>query len=128
MEGGRAIERKVDLETMPLYVRAGAILPLGPVKQYVSQKVEQPLALRVFPGADGEFVLYEDDGSSFAYEKGQFSRIALHWNDKTRQLRASLVPGSRMLSETAREFEVELSTSGTKKAMRFTGAPAAAQF
>jgi alpha-glucosidase/alpha-D-xyloside xylohydrolase len=128
IEGGRQIERKVDLATMPLYVRSGAVLPLGPVKQYVSQPVDQPLAIRVFPGNDGDFVMYEDDGATFAYDRGQFARIAMHWNDKTRQLKLSLVPGSRMLGPAVREIEAELATGGGKKNLRFSGAPVMVQF
>ena len=126
-EGGRQIERKVDLATMPLYVRSGAILPLGPVKQYVSQPVDKPLAIRVYPGNDGDFVMYEDDGASFAYDRGQFTRIGMHWSDKTRQLKLSLVPGSRMLDAAVRQIEVELATGGGKKNVRFSGAPVVVQ-
>ena len=72
LEGGREITRPVDLETMPLYVRAGAIVPMGPVKQYTAEKVDGPLAVTVYPGADGAFLLYEDDGSSFNYRKGEW--------------------------------------------------------
>ena len=70
--GGREMERKVDLETLPFYVRAGAIVPIGPVKQYVDEKVDAPLELRIYPGSDGRFVLYDDDGVSFDYERGEF--------------------------------------------------------
>src|SRR5262249_11958401 len=61
-EGGREIDRPVDLATVPLYIRAGAILPMGPVRQYTGEEVDGPLSLRVYPGADGRFQLYEDDG------------------------------------------------------------------
>jgi len=76
-QGGREIERKVDLETMPLYVRAGAILPLGPVRQYAEEPVDAPLTLIVYPGADGASSLYEDDGKTFAYRKGEWMRIEM---------------------------------------------------
>jgi len=66
IEGGHELNRPVDLETMPLYVRAGAILPLGPVKQYVDESVAAPLEFTIYSGADGAFFLYEDDGRSFA--------------------------------------------------------------
>ena len=67
LEGGREIDRAVDLDTMPLHVRAGAILPLGPARQYVDEPVENTLSVVVFPGADGAFELYEDDGRTFEY-------------------------------------------------------------
>jgi alpha-glucosidase/alpha-D-xyloside xylohydrolase len=65
--GGLELSKPVDLATMPLYVRAGSIIPLGPVRQYVAEKVEGPLTLQVYPGANGAFTIYEDDGSTFDY-------------------------------------------------------------
>ncbi len=80
IEGGREIDRAVDLETMPLYVRAGAIVPLGPVKQYTAEAVDAPTTLRIYPGADGAFLLYDDDGKSFAYQRGDWMGIACRWD------------------------------------------------
>ena len=71
LEGGREISRNVDLETMPLYVRAGSILPLGPVKQFTGEKVEQPLSVSIYPGSDASFLLYEDDGSLLQLSQGR---------------------------------------------------------
>lgn len=127
IEGGRQIERKVDLATMPLYIRSGTILPLGPVKQYASQPADQPLTIRVYPGDDGQFVLYEDDGASFAYEGGQFLRLRMQWNDGSHRLTVSLAEGSRMFGPAVREMEVELATGGGKKRVRFIGAPVVVQ-
>jgi alpha-glucosidase (family GH31 glycosyl hydrolase) len=126
-EGGRQTERKVDLATLPLYVRAGAILPIGPARQYVSQPVDKPLTVRVYPGADGQFALYEDDGASFAYERGQFLRLDMQWNDRSRQLKLALAPGSRMFGPAVREIEVEMATGGGKKNVRFNGGPIVVQ-
>src|SRR5208282_4869904 len=70
--GGKEIARLVDLETMPLYVRAGAILPLDPVRQYTGEPVDQPTEIQVYPGADGGFLLYEDDGRSFNYRHDEW--------------------------------------------------------
>src|SRR5262249_22596877 len=83
---------------MPLYVRAGAILPFGPVKQYTSEKVDAPLEIKVYPGADGSFLLYEDDGGSFDYRKGEWTGIQMSWNDRRRTLGLRLAPGSKMLA------------------------------
>ena len=99
-EGGREITRSVDLETTPLFVRAGAILPLGPVKQYADEKRDQPLEIAVYPGADGSFLLYEDDGRSFNYRKGEWMGIQMAWNDARRTLGLHLATGSRMLFGT----------------------------
>jgi alpha-glucosidase (family GH31 glycosyl hydrolase) len=119
--GGTEISRKVDLETTPLYVRAGAILPLGPVKQYVSEKVNQPLSLTIYPGADGSFSLYEDDGSSFNYRKGEWMGIQMVWHDAQRVLRLSLANGSGMLPPLRRNIEVKLGQS--TRAVVFDGHP-----
>ena len=126
-DGGRQIERKVDLATLPLYVRAGAILPMGPTRQYVTQPVDKPLSVRIYPGADGQFFLYEDDGASFAYERGEFLRLQMQWNDRSRQLRLALAQGSRMFGSPVREMEIELSTGGGKKNVSFRGTPAVVQ-
>jgi alpha-glucosidase (family GH31 glycosyl hydrolase) len=85
-EGGREIERRVDLETTPIYVRAGAVVPMGPVKQYVEERVDGPLTVNVYPGADGSFFLYEDDGRSFNYRRGEWSGVEMKWNDARRTL------------------------------------------
>ncbi len=108
LHGGAEIQRAVDLETMPLYVRAGAILPLGPVKQYVSEKVDQPLSFSVYPGADSSFLLYEDDGRSFNYRQGEWMGLQMEWRDHQRKLHLSLVSGSRMLAPGGMPIEVKL--------------------
>ncbi len=107
-EGGHEISRDIDLETMPLYVRAGAILPLGPVKQYSSEKVDEPLSVTIYPGADGSFLLYEDDGKSFNYRKGDWMGIKMAWSDSRRVLSLHLAEGSRMLPPERRKIEVKL--------------------
>jgi alpha-glucosidase (family GH31 glycosyl hydrolase) len=121
MEGGREISRPVDLETMPLFVRAGSIVPLGPVKQYTGEKVDGPLAISIYPGADSSFLLYEDDGSSFNYRKGEWMGIQMTWNDASRTLRLQLAPGSRMLPPRARPITVQL--ADTTRAVTFEGKP-----
>ncbi|MFZ0333809.1 MAG: TIM-barrel domain-containing protein, partial [Candidatus Acidiferrales bacterium] len=106
--GGREITRDVDLETLPLYVRAGAILPLGPVKQHTGEKVDGPLSVTVYPGADGSFLLYEDDGKSFDYRKGEWMGIQMDWNDSRRVLRLHLALGSRMLPPLRRNIQIKV--------------------
>lgn len=107
-EGGRDITRAVDLETMPLYVRAGSILPLGPVKQYATENVEQPLSISIFPGADASFLLYEDDGTSFNYRRGEWMGVQMTWNEMRRELTLHLADGSRMMPPMRRNMEVKL--------------------
>ena len=111
VEGGREITRAVDLETIPLYVRAGAILPLGPVKQYVSEKSNEPLTVAVYPGADGSFLLYEDDGKSFNYRRGEWMGIDMSWNDRGRTLDLRLAKGSKMLPPTRRDIRFRLNSA-----------------
>jgi len=106
IEGGREITRSVDLEITPLYVRAGAILPLGPIKQFTDEKIDQPLSVSVYPGADGSFLLYEDDGKSFNYRKGEWIGTQMDWNDVRRVLTLRLATGSRMLAR--RKIDVKL--------------------
>jgi len=108
IEGGRVISREVDLETMPLYVRAGSILPVGPVKRYVDENVEEPLSIRIYPGSDAAFLLYEDDGRSFDYRKGEWMGVQLNWNEARRHLSLHLYKGSRMLPPWPRVFNVGL--------------------
>jgi len=108
VEGGREINRPVDLETIPLYVRAGSILPLGPVKQFTGEKVEQPLSICIYPGSDASFLLYEDDGISFNYRKGEWMGIQMDWQDANRTLTLRLAAESRMLPPLRRKLEVKL--------------------
>jgi alpha-glucosidase/alpha-D-xyloside xylohydrolase len=83
---GVEITRELDLSTIPLYVRGGAIVPMGPVLQYATEPSDEPVTLRVYPGADGRFSWYQDDGISFAYQHGKFSRIDCYWHDSARKL------------------------------------------
>ena len=89
IEGGRTIVRPVDLATVPLYVRAGTVLPLGPVRQNLSSGGTGAVELRVYPGADGEARLYEDDGETFDYRQGRFELTQFVWNDRRRQVSAA---------------------------------------
>jgi alpha-D-xyloside xylohydrolase len=85
-QGGQTIQADAPLARMPLFVRAGSIVPTGPVQEYVDQKPDAALTIVVYTGADGQFSLYEDDGRSYGYEKGQFSRIPLSWNEASGEL------------------------------------------
>jgi alpha-D-xyloside xylohydrolase len=83
--GGR-VDASAPIESMPLYVPAGSILPLGPDVEYVDQKPADPLEVRVYPGANGSFTLFEDAGESYDYEHGAYTTIPLRWNDSTKTL------------------------------------------
>jgi len=123
LEGGREIARKVDLETMPLYIRAGGLVPMGPVKQCTEERVDAPVTLLVHPGADGAFSLYEDDGKSFDYRKGEFMRVNVAWNDRQRRLTMRLAPGSKMRPPDRRNFVIEIVGETAKRDVVFEGRP-----
>jgi alpha-D-xyloside xylohydrolase len=86
LAGGRTLDAPAPLETMPLHVRAGSIVPLGPRLQYANEKAADPIELRVYRGADGRFELYEDEGEGYAYETGMFATIPLEWSEARRTL------------------------------------------
>ena len=118
--GGREISRDVNLETIPLYVRAGSILPLGPLKQYTTEAVDQPLTVLIYSGADCSFLLYEDDGTSFNHRKGEWMGIQMAWNDARHSLALELASGSRMLTPV-RNIEIRLREE--IRSVRFDGNP-----
>jgi alpha-glucosidase (family GH31 glycosyl hydrolase) len=126
VEGGREISRPVDLETMPLYVREGSILPLGPVKQFTGEIVEEPLSISVYPGADASFLLYEDDGASFNYRNGEWMGIQVAWDDARRILSLHLAPGSRVLPPESRAIIVKV--DATMRSVTFDGKPVQVSF
>jgi alpha-glucosidase/alpha-D-xyloside xylohydrolase len=122
-EGGRELTRSVDLSTMPLYVRAGAVLPMGPLKQYTAEVIDGPLTLTVFPGANGSGFLYEDDGESFNFRKGEFMRVDMRWDNGPRTLHLRLAPGSRMLRRASIQLEIKMAGSDNAKTAVFNGGP-----
>ena len=84
--GGQTVTLETRLNRVPMFVRAGSIVPLGPEMQYTGEKAWDELELRLYPGADGCFTLYEDEGDGYNYERGVYSTITFSWNDKTREL------------------------------------------
>ena len=77
---GKSIEASAPVTTLPLFVRPGAIIPMGPFLQYSNEKPTDPIELRVYRGADGRFTLYEDEGDTYDYEKGQYATIPIIWH------------------------------------------------
>ena len=100
------IDAAAPIDKLPLFVRAGSIVPLGPEKEWSSQKQEDPIELRIFSGADGDFTLYEDENDGYRYEKGVYATIAFHWDEAEQTFtigdRKGTFPG--MLTE--RRFQV----------------------
>ena len=93
MQGGETITADAPIEKVPLLVRAGSIIPMGPFIQYAAEKCD-PLEIRIYPGADGNFVLYEDENDNYNYEKGVFATIPFKWDNKARQLTIDQRSGS----------------------------------
>jgi len=121
LEGGQSLTRYVDLSTMPLYVRAGTILPFAPVRQFVSQPVTEPLTLRVYTGADGRFVLYDDDGQSLQYLSGKAEWISIAWADKERSLVIEREAESGLKGPGTRTLRIVLLPENKTQDVEFTG-------
>jgi alpha-D-xyloside xylohydrolase len=118
-KGGATVNAAAPYERMPLFVRAGAILPTGPAVQYAREQPDGPIVLHVFTGRDGEFSLYEDDGVSPGYEKGQFARVPVTWNDKARTLTIGARTGSYPGMPGKRAVSVRFHTPGKAVAPDF---------
>jgi alpha-glucosidase/alpha-D-xyloside xylohydrolase len=116
--GGGTVQRAVDLETIPLFVRSGAIVPMGPVRQYSSEPSTEPLTLRVYPGADGRSTWYDDDGASYRYEAGEFMRAECTWDEATRTLKVTPDAAGRMALPPA--IRVEMAGGGAGKLVELT--------
>lgn len=101
LTGGQTVTANAPVKIMPLYVRAGSIVPLGPVMPYATEKPENPIELRIYGGADGHFTLYEDENDNYDYEKGEYATIPIFWTEATHTLeigkRSGHFPG--MLNE-----------------------------
>ena len=108
VEGGKRIEADAPLSKLPLFVRAGSIVPLGPVMEWTTEKPVDPLEVRVYAGADGDFTLYEDENDGYAYTKGEHATIALHWDDAGKTLTVGSRDGSFPGMLAKRTFRVVL--------------------
>lgn len=104
--GGQTVTREVPIDIIPLYVRAGSIVPFGPKVQYSTEKKWDKLEIRIYPGADGEFVLYEDENDNYNYEKGAYSTIQFKWNDSSKTLNIESREGSFSGMLTSRKFNI----------------------
>jgi alpha-D-xyloside xylohydrolase len=97
LAGDKWVDASAPLNRIPLYVRAGSLVPVGPEIEYTTEKPPDPIELRVYPGADGDFTLYEDENDTYNYEKGAFATIPIHWDDAAGKLtigdRAGKFPG-----------------------------------
>jgi alpha-glucosidase (family GH31 glycosyl hydrolase) len=120
--GGRQVTRAVDLATLPLYVRSGAIIATGPVKQHTGEISDEPLRLTIYPGQDGAATLYEDDGASLDHLRGDWQAFRFTWSDRTRRLALSLLPGSKAMTRR-RDFIVACHGTERTTTLTFNGDP-----
>jgi alpha-D-xyloside xylohydrolase len=118
--GGQDVTLTTAIDRTPMFVRAGSILPLGPEMEYVGQKSWENLEIRVYPGADGTFTLYEDEGDGYDYEKGVYATIPFTWNDKSRTLTIGKRNGSFPGMLTSRRFTVVL-PDGSSREVSYDG-------
>jgi alpha-D-xyloside xylohydrolase len=118
--GGQKVSKACPLDVFPLYVRAGSIIPMSPVMNYVTEKPDAPYEIRVYPGADATFTIYEDDNETYDYEKGQRATVELRWDDKAGTLTVGKRQGSFPGMIAEREFRIVLekdaSTAGLAEA------------
>jgi alpha-D-xyloside xylohydrolase len=106
-DGGNTIKADARFETMPLFVKAGSIIPMGPFIQYSTEKTD-PLEIRIYPGVNGEFTLYEDENDNYNYEKGVYSLIEFHWNNTLKTVTISDRKGEFPGMLNKRKFEIVL--------------------
>ena len=119
-KGGQSVRLETALNRVPMFVRAGSILPLGPEMQYVGEKAWDNLELRVYPGADGSFTLYEDEGDNYNYEQGAYATITFRWHDKARKLTIGSRQGRYEGMIQSRQFTVVL-PDGTSRQVDYNG-------
>ena len=119
-KGGQNVVLTTTLDKVPMFVRAGSILPLGPEMQYVGEKSWDNLEIRIYPGADGEFSLYEDEGDGYNYEQGYYSNIIFTWTDRTRTLHISARQGGYKGMLLDRKFTLVL-PDGTTRTIDYNG-------
>jgi len=115
--GGQTIVKETPIDIMPLYVKAGSILPIGPKVQYAIEKKWDNLEIRVYPGADGEFTLYEDENDNYDYEQGAYSTIIFKWDNEKKTLTINDRHGSFPGMLTERQFNIVKVAAGTGTGM-----------
>ena len=129
--GGKKVSKDTPMDIIPLYVKAGSIMPLGPKVQYAEEKKWDNLEIRVYPGANGTFTLYEDENDNYNYEKGVYSTIEFKWDDAKRTLTINDRKGSFPGMLKSRNFNIVMVGKGVgldkepvsslDKAVKFTG-------
>jgi alpha-D-xyloside xylohydrolase len=108
LTGGQTIIASAPVETIPLYIKAGSIVPMGPFLQYATEKAADPLEIRIYPGTDGTFLLYEDENNNYNYENGVYSTISLRWSNANHQLTIDKRKGTFPGMPGKRTFQIVL--------------------
>ena len=126
-EGGKEITKETTLDVIPLYVKAGSIIPVGPQVQYATEKPWDHLELKVYAGANGNFILYEDEFDNYNYEKGAYTEIPISWNNASRKLTIGARKGAYEGMLKNRKFTVTLQ-GGTQKSVDYNGKAISVRF
>ncbi|NIK89657.1 alpha-D-xyloside xylohydrolase [Rhizomicrobium palustre] len=124
-EGGQSITAAAPLDKMPVFVKEGAIVPTGVAKQYTSEKPDAPLTLLVYPGKNGRFDIYEDDGKTLGYQRGAFARIPVTWDEASGTLSIGARQGSFPGMVAGRTIHVRWISGPSKNAANFAAKPEA---
>lgn len=128
VEGGQTIDADAPIETMPLYVRAGSIIPMGPEVQYTDEKLDAEWTIHIYPGADASFRVYEDAGDGYGYEASEFASWHLNWDDASRVLTVGERSGSFPGMVRSRLLALVLHAGGTPYCIKnviYSGQPLA---
>ena len=123
LPGGQSVVADAPIDKIPLMLKAGSILPMGPFIQYTAEKPADPIELRIYPGADGSFTLYEDENDNYNYEKGAYSTIDFHWDDAKHQLKIDARKGTFPGMLKARTFQIVLVRKGVGTGVEVTDKP-----
>ena len=123
INGGQEITKATTIDEIPLYIKSGSIIPFGPQVQYATEKKWDNLEIRVYPGANGAFTLYEDENDNYNYEKGVYSTINFTWNDAKKSLTINDRKGSFPGMLSTRKFNIVVVTADKKndKAVTYSG-------
>lgn len=126
-KGNQEIQKTVSLQTIPLYIKAGSIIPFGPDVQYATEKKWDNLIIKVYPGTDSDFVLYEDEFDNYNYEKGTYTEIPFHWNEKSKTLTIDARKGKYPGMIDKRNFNLIL-PDGQQKTISYSGKSISVKF
>jgi alpha-D-xyloside xylohydrolase len=119
LDGGQTINEETPYERIPVFVKAGSILPFGPSLQYTTEKKADTITLYVYAGKDGDFTLYEDEGVNYNYEKGLYSNISIHYADADKKLSIEKQEGQFPGMLTKRYFRIKYVTKGKAVSLNF---------